>query len=100
MDKRNLQRTEKAMIGVQRLMNASFVPGRLIVNKIKARRFTLAGLRVQRAAISAVSPERVRFGDVTEHDMRRSRIDRAREAQRRYLALRLIPGAKQHSLRR
>jgi hypothetical protein len=44
MDKRNLfERTKKGSANVQCFMEASFMPGRMIVNKIKARRFTLAG---------------------------------------------------------
>jgi hypothetical protein len=45
MDKRNLfERTKKrSNYTFKDFMKASFVPGRMIVNKIKALRFTLAG---------------------------------------------------------
>ena len=51
MNERNLfERAKRVALTFNVFMKASFLPGRLIVNKIKARRFTLAGLRLSDGA--------------------------------------------------
>jgi hypothetical protein len=53
MNERNLlERTKGAALTFNVFMKASFVPGRLIVNKIKARRFTDGAAHRQRGKAS------------------------------------------------